>query len=452
MGGRSEHIPKKGSAQKMLEVVDKIKALFEMPPLLEPAFAGVPAGSIKLLQAKPQEARENLIYFDTGPFPKKGTPERMIEEWEREIEVLYPSELSAGAAHAAKALGKHVITTNESQVIVDRLRKAPGACHEHIAYEAAKMLKFQEVTRYLLHIVAGASAEDYVFMPNESLKDIYARPPDKFYKSREEYAAYLVPKSEQEHISFLRRVFMFIARIWKKIVGNIEDDAINRPYMAHFYDPTRPLGERGLTIQVGDSKVIFQSAVYRVVRYWELAEKYYAVGKMGKAYTALGHMVHLISDLHVPAHVHNDIHGPTILLGKLDSLEQWCKEKSYQPPNPSEALRPLDRMNIAMWTSRSEPPPAIRDEDVWTPDNVKGKLLDFCKSIALETQKYKSVDAPGTMPGQFMTGKLTPDECYYQAQELIPRAIRNSAYLMAQFVLYHRKYTKQIDPTKPIQI
>ncbi|MCX8205809.1 MAG: hypothetical protein N3H30_01110 [Candidatus Micrarchaeota archaeon] len=448
MGGRCEHTFRETGVQKFSKAIDRIKSLFDVPPLLEPAFAGVPVRCVQLPSCR--DKRENLIYFDTGTFPKKGTPERMIEEWDREIEVFFPSEINAGTARKAKEYGKHVLTIDESQAAVERLRNAPGACHEHIAYEAAQMLNFPETKRYLLHIVAGASAEDYVFMPGETLKDIYFRPPDRHYKNREEYAAHLVPKSEQEHIGFLKRIFMFIARIWKRIIGNIEDDAINRPYMAHFYDPTRQYGERGLTIEAMNDKVVFQSAAYRIVRYWELAGKYYEIGKFGKAYTALGHMVHLISDLHVPAHVHNDIHGPTILLGKLDSFEQWCKEKNYD--GSLEDVRPRDRMNIAIWNSRRLHPPVISDEEIWAPDNVKGKLLDLCKSIAIETQKYKSVDAPGTMPGQLITGKLTPDECYNQAKVLIPRAIENSAYLIAQFVLHHRKYTKPFEPVKPMQI
>jgi len=380
---------------------------FCLQPAYADAYPGAPANSVP---AGPS----NVMKFSTGKLPKRG-PSREIAEWEN-IEVLTGGERKENA-----------ITIEQAQKEVDQLRKAGGACHEYIAYEAAKLCGREEAIIYTWHIMDGAMAEDYIFRLGETLEKLFVGPKAS-YKEIAEAARRSVRKEEE--VGFLRWAFAFIAKIWRKLAPSIEEDAINRPYMAHFYDPTREEGDRGLNIQNGEIR--FQSALDRIKMYWELASRYYTKGQKGKAFCALGHIVHLISDLHVPAHVHNDIHGPTFLLGKLDSLEQWTKRADYP-----HLARGKGKMNITIWDSGPLAPPE-KDES-WNPGNVYAKLEEFVDGIARETQRFRSVDASGTDPDQQRTGPLSDEECYRQASVLIPRAIENSAKIIARFIDYHNR-------------
>ncbi len=273
--------------------------------------------------------------------------------------------------------------------------------------------------------MVGAKGEDYVFMPGEKLDDLFKKP-SKYTEDE-----YMKIVSKDSSLTFFERFFMFVAKFWKKIRGSVEDDVINRPYMAHFYDLTRPENDRGLNID--ELGIKFQSALDRIKAYWDLALAYYKKEEYGNAFCALGHIVHLVSDLHVPAHVHNDPHGPTLFLGKLDSLEQWAKRADYP-----HIQRGKGKMNITIWDSSPLAPP--EKDHTWTPENVYSKIEEFVNGIARNTQKFRSVDAFGTEPDQKIKGKLTDDECYAQASVLIPSAIFNSAQIMVNFVEYAVKY------------
>ncbi|MEM3364087.1 MAG: hypothetical protein QXS93_01090 [Candidatus Micrarchaeia archaeon] len=416
-------------------VRDKFNSMFDIrPPSLQLAFAmaGGTAFASKspLIEqiAVPSSPDDYISKFDTGPFPEKGTPARGLAEWES-LHILYPKEIND-----TNKGWKRFIEMKDAQKEVKRMLEAPGACHEYLAYEAAKLSCEKSAIRYTLHIMVGALAEDYVFMPGETLDDLFVKKPIKKYKNIEEYANALVPLNERdpEVPSMLKSMFWLVAKIWKKIAGgNIQDDVINRPYMAHFYDNSREEGDRGLNVQNGEIK--FQSALDRLKAYWKLATIYYQNGDKSKAYVALGHMVHLISDLHVPAHVHNDIHGPTRFLGKLDSFEQWLKRSDYPHIQRGEK-----DMNIKIWSSASLTPPS--PDTSWTPDNINEKLDHFVNSIVNVTRQYKSVDVEGDAPGQKVLSKkgLTDDECYYQAEHLIPLAIQNSSQLIVNFINYQK--------------
>jgi len=416
-------------------VKEHVKAFFDFSDFsgMQPAFAYAGNCTFSRIAPLSEELLSNGISkFDVAKLPDKGTPSRGLAEWES-LDIAFPKEVAN-----AKAEGRRFIEMKEAQKEVKRILSADGACHEYIAYEAAKLSKNIDAVRYTLHIMVGAGSEDYIFMPSETLDDLFVKKTDKTFKSREEYARHIVPKDEyDDHVpNFLESMFWLIAKITKKILGSdIEDDAINRPYMAHFYDNSRAEDDRGLNVQKGEIK--FQSALDRLKLYWKLATNYYQNGEKPKAFVALGHMVHLISDMHVPAHVHNDIHGPTILLGKLDSLEQWAKKKNYPHIQRGE-----NDINIKIWDSSPLAPPS--PDKSWAPENINEKIDAFVNSIVNISRQFKSVDAPGDAPGQKVAGKpLTDDECYYQASILIPLAISNSSQLIVNFIDYQERLMQE---------
>ena len=363
------------------------------------------------------------MHFNVGTYPRMFSPSRIIVEW-GEVDVKEPGK----EVKNRDRIRKRVITIKRAQREVERLLNQKDACHEYLAYEAAKLCNHPLAIKYTLHIMLGAKAEDYVFMPNEKLDDLYAKKSHiKRPRSNIEFANIMVPKDEWDKLSFYERAFSKIAKLWHKLTNSIESDLVNRPYMAHFYDPTRPGIYKGLSVI--DNNIIFQSALDRIKKYWKLATVYYLEGHTGRAFYALGHIVHLISDLHVPAHVHNDIHGPTFIFGKLDSLEQWLARTDYPHLQRAEG-----HMNITIWDSgpRSCPSPDI----TWNEDNIYTKLDEFVDSIVVKTQEFRSVDAFGTAPDQKRKGKLDVAECVSQARVLIPRAITNSAQIIANFISY----------------
>lgn len=389
---------------------ERVKNFFSryfIPPTglgMQPAYAYAYCGSSNVLKSDVKQ--DNIMKFDTGPLPSEGSPGRKIAEWED----VY-------------------LEFSEAQKLVKKMLSNKGACHEYIAYEATKLVNDYEVIRYTSNIILGACAEDFIFKPSEKLEDLYAKAPKKKYKSREEYAAAIVPNSEKEVPSFLQGLFTVTARIWRRLTRSVEEDAINRPYMAHFYDLTRKPNDRGLNVASGEIK--FQSALDRIKDYWKLGSSYYVQDKKSTAFYALGHIVHLISDLHVPAHVHNDIHGPTVLLGKLDSLEQWSRRRDYE-----HLKRGKGKMNITIWDSGPLSPPLPNVS--WNRSNINQKLEEFVDQIVKNTQKFRSVDAYGTAYGEDHKGKLSDEECYKQASVLIPNVISASAQIIQNFIFYCR--------------
>lgn len=359
----------------------------------------------------------NVMQFHVGEAPPKGTPSRRIMEWG-----------NIGIVPPGGKPGKHSISFEAAQEEVGRMLKGEGNNHQYIAYEAAKLCAvYPEVAKYTLHLMVGAGAEDYVFLPNESLDDIYARPPKRRFSSMHEFSAAVEPG---EVPSLLQGIFRTASRIWKKVKKSFDGDSINRPYFAHFYDPRRRAGEQGLDILDGDLK--FVSALDRMQRYWDYASILYQQGQMPRAFYALGHLIHLVQDLHVPAHTHNDIHGPTVFLGKPDSLEQWCVRSDHP-----HITRPGKNDNIKIWDSGPLSPP--RPDRSWSRDNIREKLSEFVDSFVRRTQRFRSVDAMGTDKDQRRTGKLSDGECYSQANVLIPQAIRDSARLIVNFIDYNER-------------
>lgn len=424
------------------KIRDEIRAIFGtggfgMQPALAYASAKGNFAAIKpLMDEKP--LTEHTLKFDVAKFPDKGTPSRGIAEWEM-LDVLYPNEITD-----ANKGGKRFINMKEAQKEVRRILSAPAACHEYIAYEAAKLSGDDSAIRYTLHIMVGAGSEDYIFMPSETLDDLFVKKPSKKYKNIEEYARSMVPLNERESEtpSLLKSLLWLAAKVMKKLTNSIDDDFINRPYMAHFYDNSRAPDDRGLNVEKGEIK--FQSALDRLKAYWKLGTNYYQKDERTKAYVALGHMVHLISDLHVPAHVHNDIHGPTRFLGRLDSLEQWTKKADYPHIQRGEGS-----MNIKIWDSSPLAPPV--PDLTWEENNINEKIDSFVNDIVTKTRQFKSVDAPGDAPGQKIYGeKLNDDECYNQAAFLVPAAIFNSAQFIVNFISYQKRLAEKKAALEPM--
>jgi len=353
----------------------------------------------------------NVSQFHVGEAPPKGTPSRQIMEWGN-IDIAAPG----------RRPGRHSISYESAQEEVSRMLKGEANNHQYIAYEAAKLCgAYPEVAKYTLHLMVGAGAEDFVFLPGETLDDIYARPPKRRFSNMREFSAAVEPG---EVPSLLQGLFRAVSGIWRKVRKSFDEDSINRPYFSHFYDPRRK-GEQGLDILEGDLK--FRSALDRMQRYWDYASILYQQGQKPRAFYALGHLIHLVQDLHVPAHTHNDIHGPTVFLGKPDSLEQWCVRSDHP-----HITRPQKNDNIKIWDSGSLTPP--KPDRSWDKDNIQEKLAGFVDSFVRRTQRFRSVDAEGTGEGQRRTGKLSDDECYSQASVLIPLAIRDSARLIVNFI------------------
>jgi hypothetical protein len=351
--------------------------------------------------------------FHTGNLPSASTAARKIMEWEL-LEIV-DSRVNKN--------GK--ISRREAQKEVSRLLGIPHGTHQYLTYEAAKLCgNYSEATEYTLHLIAGSMAEDFYFMPNESLRDIYAEEPGREFRDVDELRKSLEPGTTP---GFLKRVFMFIAKLWRKVSGGTENDSINRPYFAHFHDPGRKQGDKGLNLLNGELR--FESALDRIKSYWNVASQYYETGDKPRAFCALGHITHLIQDMHVPAHVHNDIHGPTLILGKPDSLERWCTKSNY--PHLS---RPDSRENVHIWDSGPLWPPKA---DGWDEHNFQSKLTGFLNDVVAKTKTFRSVDAKGSAEGQGAEGRLTDDECFHQASTLIPLAISNSAQMIVNFLEYH---------------
>ncbi|HLC68680.1 MAG TPA: hypothetical protein VJH24_02475 [Candidatus Bilamarchaeaceae archaeon] len=381
---------------------DRIRDALTVPSLV-PAFAGGYGPTI--------------MEFSTGSPPSPGSPGRRIMEWGSVG--ISPSGLD----------GKRGMTYRQAQQAVTKLLEDDPATHEYIAYEAAKLCGDNEATRYTLQIMIGALGEDFVFCEGETIGDLYAEPPKR---SREEaWKAMEGARMYGDDIpSFFSGFFLLTAKLWNRLVRRLpEKDPINRPYFAHFYDPSRGEEDGGLSLLNGDIK--FRSALWRIKKFWHMASDLYQRGDRPGAFHALGHAVHLLEDLHVPAHVHNDPHGPTFFLGHHDSFEKWNVRSDYP-----HLQRAKGRPNVRIWDSGplSSPRPNIH----WRADNIDAKLAAFVNTVARNTQRFRSVDAKGTDPRQQRTGKLIDAECFAQASELIPLAIQNCAQLIVNFLDYNR--------------
>ncbi len=327
-----------------------------------------------------------------------------------------------------------IITTPQAQKELNKILKAKKAAHEYLAFEAVKMFNEDEIKRYAIHIVSGAKAEDYVFMENEKLDDLFAKKPEKSYKNDLEFVKEKnISNVEEKNI--LKRIFRWISKMAEVFTSNIEHDVINRPYMSHFFDPRREKGDRGLNVR--DGNIMFTDACTRAQKLWKLAVQTYKNGEKSKAYTYLGHFIHLVSDMHVPAHVHNDIHAPWPI-DKKDSYEEWCGRNDYEHISKRKG-----NINVSIWKNGPLNKPL---SVLWTINSSEfvnkytfEKIEEFFIKIATKTQEFRSVDVPGSRENQNKTGKLTDDECYEQANVLIPRAIKNNAQVIANFLAVVKK-------------
>lgn len=368
------------------------------------------APEIKLLKpVKPEPMK-----FDTGNAPLIGTLERDLLNWEC-------VEIFENGDNPEKTMGK-IITKKRADREIEKILRNPKASHEYLAHEGAMLSKDPGARRYLLHLMFGACGEDFVFMPGEGMDRIYKKEATRSWQDVHDVLFSEVP-------SFFGGVFRIGAKVWRTMMRKPDDDPINRPYFAHFYDPSRKEGDRGLNLLNGDLK--FQSALERAQKLWMKASEYYRQGNRPRAYYTLGHLLHLICDMHVPAHVHNDIHGPTMILGGLDSFEGWVKKSDYQSER-----RDRRKANITIWKSEQLDTPIT--QETWTPENVYEKIGGFVHEIAATTYGFRSVDAKGTMLGQDRTGELSDGECYEQASVLIPSAMTKCAEMILSFIEYHR--------------
>ncbi|MFH1221964.1 MAG: hypothetical protein V1492_02665 [Candidatus Micrarchaeota archaeon] len=413
-----------GFKDRFNDTLDRI-----FPPMalgLQPAFAY--AGAARLAPQIEPLNKPTTWNFDTGKAPTNGSITWAIMNWEK-VEIRYPNEVSE-----AKRKKERFITMEQDQAEVEKMLKEKQGSHQYLVYEAAKLCKNlsggrrvenDEILRYTLHMMAGAFAEDYVFAKDtdgnvEIVNDIIITN----IRTREDLKRELEKRTaEMEIPSLLESLFRGFNRLYRKITNKPEMNPAGRPYDAHFYDPTREPGDRGLNILNDELK--FQDALYRIQKYWGIASDYYSNGDKPNAYCALGHALHLICDLHVPAHVHNDMHGPTPFLGNIDSFERWVKKADY----PS--LQRRRRANIALWDAGELSPP--KADTTWNISNENSKLEEFVNRIVSNTQRFRSVDAKDTDTDQQFTGKLSDQECYEQGSELIPSAMQNSAQLIANF-------------------
>ncbi|MEM4626373.1 MAG: hypothetical protein QXF70_03030 [Candidatus Bilamarchaeaceae archaeon] len=399
---------------------------------LQPAYASVSSSFSLPMPIRDDFNRPQISYFDTGPLPPKSSVSDSILRGES-VEIYYPHEITP----EIKNSGKPYITIQQAQEEVERLLSHPASSHQYLVYEAVKLCGVEEAQRYMLHLLVGALAEDYVFRQGEEFADIFYRGYKSFIErtSRKELLVpleELLPPHEKPLPGFFEEVVKVVAKIFRKLIKKEEYDELNRPYMAHFYDPTKKYNT-GLCLL--GNEICFQSALDRILQYWDSASELYEKKDKPRAFYQLGHILHLVCDLHVPAHVHNDPHGPTWFLGKLDSFEQWCKRCDYP-----DIRRHSKKPNIRIWDSGPLAP--LEPPKNWNKYNIKEKLPALIDIIVSYTQLFRSVDRPGTRADQMFKGKLTDEECYKQGEELIPRAIQNSAYIISIFLyVYGTKKT-----------
>jgi len=394
--------------------IKKVKDEFQnfFSPQMELVCEGVPI-HIPVNEIE-NEKTKNLIFHHTGSYPKNGTIGRDIMEG-KEVRILDDSEDIQ--YHDIDA----IINPVEAQNELAKILHSRKAAHEYITYEATKMFNDSEIVRYTLHMVAGSKSEDYNFMPHEKLEHLFAEKPKKRYKDDKEF----VKENDISNLdnTFLKRIFRWVSKLAEVFTSNIEHDVINRPYMSHFFDPRRKSGDRGLNVRNGEIK--FKDAASRAQNLWKLSVHSYLKGAKGQAYTYLGHFIHLVADMHVPAHVHNDIHAPWPI-DKKDSYEEWCGRSDY-----NHLRRKGDKLNISIWKASSAQKPV--EGKLWNINSKENHILDFFTDIAKETQYFRTVDVQGKGRDQRKTGKLSDDECYAQAEILIPKVISNCAQVIANF-------------------
>ncbi|MDO8553733.1 MAG: hypothetical protein Q7S22_02915 [Candidatus Micrarchaeota archaeon] len=416
MGIRLQHA-KERVTKTTNRILEKGDMLFENifgKPNFNYALAGT--GSTKPFEIKLIEPLKNQpIKFDTGNPPRLLTPERAIMDWEL-VDIIGPTD------NPERIKGKH-ISQERAQKEVQKMLDNPDASHQYIAFEGAKLCGNKDAVKYTLHLMIGACGEDFVFLPGEDMSSIYRKEPRRSWSDIHDVLSSNVP-------SFLSGIFKIGAKLWRTIRKLPEDDPVNRPYFAHFYDPSRSENDRGLNILGGD--LTFQSALERSQKLWMKASKYYRQGNKPMAFYTLGHILHLVADMHVPAHVHNDMHGPTIVLGKQDSLEGWVKRTSCM-----DIRRGRGRTNITIWDSGPLTPPVA--DSSWTPENVYSKIGEIMHMAAINTHKFRSVDSEGDLLDQKTTGNLTNEECFQQGDVLIRSAITATAQMISNFIDYHRR-------------
>jgi hypothetical protein len=399
---------------------------FMLPEILVPAIEGSIAGASGVGNPgsrAPHRSTDHLALFDTGPAPKTGTAARDTMDWKSSIQVIETPE-----ERDATKLQMEITATQDA---VSAILKDARAVHPYITSEAARMFSDEALVRkHLLHLVVGSLAEDYAFMPGETLEGICnnsERIPDALKIVQ-------TPGEASSGSPIMRGILIGFTKVVNLFKRDPYGDPADRPYWAHFSQPTGQLTSRGLTMFNGDLK--FQSSAERLRKYWNLAVDYYVKGDRPRAFCALGHAVHLVQDMHVPAHVHNDVHGPTILLGKVDSFEKWTAKGTW----PS-ITRGTGDSNASIWDSRSLTRPT--PDRLWVKDNLTLKLASFTGAILNKTQQYRSVDVKGVggngLRGQGKTGALSDPECYEQSRILIPAAILDSAQLIINFVDYVKR-------------
>lgn len=408
---------------------------FVLPEFMMPALAyaqadAAGAGNPAVRVQRP--STDHLSLFDTGPAPKAGTPSRKLMDWQTSPEVT--------EANDVRDPKKLQMDYTEAQRAVSDILKDPTAVHPYITSEAARMYNDDPLVRkHLWHMVVGALAEDFTFMPGETLGSIC----NKQAKVPDALKVIKTPGEASSGSQVMRWALIGFTKIVNLFKRDPYGDPADRPYWAHFFQRTGVLTGNGLTMFKGDLK--FQSSAERLRAYWKLAVDYYSKGDTPRAFYALGHAIHLVQDMHVPAHVHNDVHGPTFLLGKIDSFEKWTARGDW----PS-ITRGKGDSNVSIWDNGPIARPAA--DRTWNRDNITVRLAGFAGTIAYKTQQLRSVDVEGTgvvLKNQTKTGALSDAECYEQARIQIPDAIRHSGQLIINFVDYVKRNGEPVSPAPP---
>lgn len=402
---------------------------------LQPAVTGIQNDSIsKINERALEELLHAPLHFGVGKPPMWGTKARKIFKF---------NDVQVGPKSGQ-------IRCYKAKELADKMLKPMKATHEYIASEAVKLTESSEAETYRLHIQLGALGEDHEFLPGENIDNLIIRGE--------------LPSSRQLNRSMGSGGGVYSALAsgvrWfsRKVLGR-KSDPLNRPYNAHFYDPLRRPGYQGLYIEAFDTQL--QSAAVRARMYFIQAVKDYRAGKIGLAFYKIGHAIHLVSDISgVPAHVWNDIHGPTWLLGKKDSLEQFMISGGYA--NEGEP-------NVRLWSRRDWSTIGLKNPEV----NKGWKILEFLYYLAMRTKRFRSVDKKGlpltvedlgefekeveenirsngpaglskelienkSLWNQQKTGQLNDQECIIQGSTQIPKAITDSAEILNAFLYFSR--------------
>jgi len=361
--------------------------------------------------------------------------------------------------------GKPSISMKDAQKLVTKMLDWDKGTHPYLAYQACGLIKDdEEVKTHTVAVMMGSVAEDRVFLPGETVADLIVDVPKDLPRESERALKNLLEGRDPNKVD---NFFIGLTKLLRKLDMPVEIDALNRPYMAHFFDSDG----RGFHKGIRNQSLEFVSALSRINTYWKSAledyakyrektstinNKYESSVALTHAYLKLGHMIHLICDMCVPAHTLNDLHAPG--LAKKDSLERYMTLKNWE-----DIRRKKSKPNVRIWDNASLFPISIGSNIILS-EIEKFDVVTFVKSVAHNTRRFRSVDGTGrdmsdrerkefedevmdALPSKWRDevndsgylnqdrkGRLSDLECFMQGSVLVPQAISVSAQLIANFL------------------